>query len=154
MNYCYRMEMFPTLTLGARPRALMNIPCVSKKNPNNKKGDLVSGTKLCVRGCTLFSSSFCSFWCLCHTILFSLFLLYSSWIAFQHQEDFACSVQNWVVYFSPTAPKSTADLHIAFQYSTASSFTHNLISLYRSEFLIMKSWTNNKGHHWCLLSPH
>lgn len=33
-----------------------------QKNPNNKKGDLVSGTKLCVRGCTLFSSSFCSLW--------------------------------------------------------------------------------------------
>lgn len=101
-----------------------------------------------------FPVPFALFGCLCHTILFSLFLLYPSWVTFQHQEYFAWSIKKWVVYFSPTAPKSTADLHAAFQHSTASSFTHNLISLYRSEFLIMKSWTNNKGHHWCLLSPH
>lgn len=39
MNYCYRMEMFPTLTLGARPRPLMNmmIPCVSKKPKQQKR---------------------------------------------------------------------------------------------------------------------
>lgn len=130
-----------------------NSPCTQNKT---EEGELVTGIKLCVRCCLrkqYFPVPWFLFGCSNYTSLF-LFPQSPSWIVFQNQKYFAWSIKKWVVSYSPTATKSTFDLHTAFQYSIASFFTHNLISLNRSELLIMKSWTNNKGHHWCLLSPH
>lgn len=153
MSYCYRQwKCFHPQHWKPDPDSWCDSLC---KQSKTEEGDLVMGTKLCVRShrgqyipvpCSLSG-------CSSHTSLFP-FLLTPSWTVFQDQKYFIWSIQKWVVYFSPTATKSTADLHTAFQDGIASFFMHNPISLYRSELLIMKSWTNNKGHHWCFLSPH